>query len=111
MMEIFDYIGQSGTVYKNCCFVPNHYRNNGNNALYIINDEGPILTCTINALRINAPDEIGIKEWSENKGITKFLIDMGIIHEKPIDTELSGFVHINYYKLTEKGLELYNEQI
>ena len=95
--------------YQNCYFHPNTYHTTGNKALSIYNREnGTICVCTVNGSRILKSDEIGIKNWSENEGIDKFLIEMGIVEDKPFDYESIGFVEIPYYKLTEKGLNIFN---
>lgn len=103
----FNYTSPFGGFYKNCHFNTNHYLN-GNKALQIVDDEGVICTCSVNGLRINDTDEIGIKDWSENEGMVDFLLKNEIIFGEPIDYENSGFVTIPYYKLTDKGMELFN---
>ena len=97
--------GYGATKYPNCHFSIAHYFN-GNNALFIDDDEGRVVTCSVNGSRINEADEIGIKNWSENVGVVEFLAKMGIIGEK-VAEEPSGFVTIPYYKLTESGKELF----
>lgn len=58
----------------------------------------------------NLPDEpceeneVFVKDYSENEGMTEALIDAGIIHERPTNIALVGPYGINKYKLTEKAL-------
>lgn len=102
----FTYVSHLGTEYKNCNFIVNKY-GTGNIALLIWNKvDGIITRCTINGRRVNGPYEIGVKDYSENKGMVKFLQGLGIIENTPIDIEESGWVSIPYYKLTEKGKKL-----
>jgi hypothetical protein len=92
---------------SDCYFQVRKYQN-GNNALIIEHEEeGRICVCSVNGSKVLNGDEIGIKNWSENEGMDKFLIDMGIIENEPFEYEPSGFIQIPYYKLTKKGLELF----
>lgn len=107
----FDYTSNWGKTYKDCNFVVGEYSNNFNNYLGIVNDiEGEIITCSVNCNRVNSKDEIGIKNYSENEGMVKFLQDIGIIEDEPIAVEHSGFVLVPYYKLTKSGIELFDGQ-
>ena len=101
----FTFVSGYGTKYPNCHFSVRHFLND-NKALLIEDDEGQVLNCSVNGSRINADDEIGIKDWSENCGVVDFLTKMGIIGEK-VAEEPSGFVTILYFKLTESGKELF----
>lgn len=102
----FDYKTKWGTTYKDCFFVWDNYRNNGNIALMIENEEeGSICTCSVNANRVNGENEIGIKDYSENEGMVDFLVSLGIIEAEPFYRENSGFVTIPYFKLTQKGID------
>jgi hypothetical protein len=107
--DSFTYTSKFGTVYNDCFFEISSYTTTGNHAISIFNEEeGMICTCTVNAQRVNEPDEIGVKNYSENEGMVDFLIGMGIIEKKPFTFEHSGFVMIPYFKLTDSGLELVN---
>lgn len=101
----FTFVSAYGTKYPNCHFSVKHFLNN-NKALFIEDDEGQVVNCSVNGSRINEEDEIGIKNWSENRGVVEFLSKMGIIGEK-VAEEPSGFVNILYFKLTESGMELF----
>lgn len=106
--DSFTYTSKFGTVYNDCFFVIGSYETTGNHAISVANDEGLICYCTVNAQRVNKPDEIGVKNYGENEGMMDFLIGMGIIEKKPFTFEHSGFVMIPYFKLTDSGLELVN---
>lgn len=103
--DTFTFISAYGTEYPNCHFSIAHYFN-GNKALFIDDDDGRVVTCSVNGYRVNEADEIGIKNWSENDGVVEFLTKMGIIGEQ-VAEEPSGFVSIPYFKLTESGKELF----
>ena len=95
--------------YPNCEFVTARYTN-GNLALQIVSrDEGPICTCTVNPGGVVAHDAIAVKDYSENEGMVETLTDMGIIGEELYRIP-SGWVEIPVHKLTDKGLELFNER-
>ena len=103
--DTFTFVSGYGTEFTNCHFSVGLYLND-NKALFIVDDKGRVVTCSVNGSRINEADEIGIKNWSENVGVVEFLAKMGIIGEK-VAEEPSGFVTIPYYKLTESGKELF----
>ena len=103
--DTFTFVSAYDTEYPNCHFSIGQYYN-GNKALFIYDDYCQVTTCSVNGERINEADEIGIKGWSENKGVVEFLTKMGIIGEK-VAEERSGFVTIPYFKLTESGKELF----
>jgi hypothetical protein len=93
--------------YPNCTFKTDKYHN-GNLALQIVDDEGLIATCTVNGRAVfTNGDIIGIKDYSENEGMVDFLKSIGIIEDRPTYKEISGFVTIPYFKLTESGKELF----
>lgn len=68
-------------------------------------DGSPIAVATVCMVNetINE-DEVFIKDYSENEGITDVLIKAGIIFPEIIKTVNSGFVKISAYKLTLKAL-------
>lgn len=55
------------------------------------------------------PEEVYIKEYSENAGVTAFLIENGIIERDPVGKEPSGFVVISRYRLTPAVVEILNK--
>lgn len=81
---------------------------NGNHALQIFSLEGePMLKASVNPPEDIDPlddDEIAIKEWSENEGVTKSLIDAGVIRPEVTESIASGFVHIKVYRLTPAAI-------
>ena len=93
--------------YENCEFETGYY-GNGNRALKVSSEEeGLICVCSVNQPWGNVPDDaIAIKNYSENEGMDETLADMGIISEKLAEIP-SGFVTIPVYRLTEKGLALW----
>lgn len=96
--------------WKNCYFVPARYVDPPNLALQIMNDEqGEIAICTVNPSRYKGDDVLCVKDYSENCGMTQFLVKMGIIKDEFnwADTEESGYIFINAYTLTKKGKALF----
>jgi len=103
--------------YKNCYFEVGNYAYNSQSMYIQIknNDEGDILTATVNMPDyFYTPDTATIKNYSENKGITKFLEKLGIIEEiytrrkcNPFasDNETIDFCQINIDKLKEYSKE------
>lgn len=82
---------------------------NGRIAL-LLNDEfdgQPIATASVNMADVETayPDEIFIKEYSENEGMTEALIGAGVINPDPVQTVRTGFVIVKSYKLTEEAYE------
>ena len=92
------------------CIVALAYYNNDRKAisLYDEDDFEPIATATVNM--VNEPcedDEVFIKNYSENEGMTDALIDAEIIKKESTGFVRSGYVLIFKYKLTEKILNLF----
>ncbi len=54
----------------------------GRPAIALVADDGsPVATATVNVPDIQLdPDEVVIKDWSENQGMLEALIDAGIVH-------------------------------
>lgn len=55
-------------------------------------------------------DEIFVKDYSENEGMTEALIEANIIYKTPIETAASGHATIVAYELTEEGLKLWDNR-
>lgn len=72
-----------------------------NNALSMYDEEtGELfMVCSTNVDRKLRDDEVAIKNWSENEGIERWLIENNIIENIPFDFISSGFVIIPIYKL------------
>ena len=77
---------------------------NGRLALEIIDVEDgcPVMMATVNIPEANLkPDEVIIKNYSENEGMLDFLLRNGIV-EKPHRYENSGFVRVPVCKIIEQ---------
>ena len=106
--EKFIYKSIFGGVYDNCHFVISQYCSPKNIYIGIVSDdEGPIGPCTINIEGVIIPEnQVLVKNYSENEGMDKFLLENDIITGEPVDYISSGFVDIPVYKLGTKGKEL-----
>lgn len=101
-MEKFNYKG-----FKDCVFFASRYRDNGNLALQIVNEEdGPIVTPTVNPGEALDDDCIAVKNYSENTGMLDFLREHDIVGEV-VRVIPSGWVEIPVCRLTEKGKALF----
>lgn len=89
---------------ENLAAVFNKYQNNDRTAILLVDAEtGELWTvATVNVPEENiSDDEVIIKDWSENEGITDALIDAGII-EEPHDMVICGLVVADICKLKIK---------
>lgn len=76
--------------------------------IQLMNEEGlPPITASVFHPRLQ-PKEIGIKDYSENKGIYQALLDANII-TKYHRILISGFENILVCKLTEEAMENFLE--
>ena len=57
----------------------------------------PYMTASVNVGHAD-PDEVAIKDYSENEGILKAMVEAGIVSE-PVRTVQSGFVEIPICKV------------
>lgn len=92
------------------CIVEAMWYGNHRRALRLIDAEDcePIAVATVNIIDYPCPDDCAyIKEYSENNGMTKALIEAGLIEPEMINSVPSGHVMIGMYKLTDKALDLY----
>jgi hypothetical protein len=91
----------------NCIAMGGRYAN-GRKALSLIDakEHDPVATASVNIPeeRIKK-DQIFIKDYSENEGMAKALIDAGIIYKEPILSVKSGFVVIRAYNLSHIAIE------
>lgn len=84
---------------------------NGNTAIQLVGSadteyEGEaITTASVNGDVVLDDNVVGIKTWSENEGIVQSLVDGKVIEPKLLGFEPTGFVNIEYYKLTNKSLD------
>lgn len=95
-------IETSYATYTDCYFSIEQYRDNGNTAIMIMSkNEGPIMTATVNIdkLPFNC---VAIKDYSENCGIAKALVEAKVIEAEPYEYIPSGFVVIPFYRLTDR---------
>jgi hypothetical protein len=79
---------------------------NGQHRMEFI-DQGdglPVLVASVSIKESLFSDEIAIKDYSENEGVLKFLIEEGII-SSPLKYFNSGFVRIPICKINETLLK------
>lgn len=69
-------------------------------------DGEPWATASVNPLLELPEGYVAIKNWSENEGIERDLLDAGIVEGQPVKHIPSGFVTIPVYKLTQKALSV-----
>lgn len=92
--------------YPDCEFVTGYYPN-GNLALQVVSEnEGPIVTCTVNPGQVVTHDAVAIKNYSENEGMVDILTEMGIIGRELYRIQ-SEWVEIPVHELTDKGLKIF----
>ena len=90
----------------------NRYADNGATAIQLMSDEeGPIATATVNPVdeefdRMVKKDGghrfVCIKDYSENEGMTQFLMENNVIKPDLITWIPSGFVLLGAFELTEE---------
>lgn len=78
------------------------YVDNDRTAIVLYNNDGSLMTkATVNLDIPMEPDEVAIRDYSENEGMLNVLVAAGIVSE-PIRREQSGFVMIPICKLLVK---------
>lgn len=94
--------------FKDCYFRKSKYQMGNMIYLGIVSDEeGPIMDVTVNLSEsvILKPDEVTIKDYSENKGILAFMQQMGFAGEVlwycPSGFILAPVVKLNLDKIAE----------
>jgi hypothetical protein len=88
-----------------------HYTN-GRRAILLwdYQDGSPVATATVNLVFAKCePDEVFIKNYSENEGMTDTLIENEIIEKEPTGSDRSGFEIIFKYRLTPEMIKLFEE--
>lgn len=61
----------------------------------------PYMTCSVNMVNASCPDnEVWVKDWAENEGITEFLKEWGVIEGEPTLGDVSGYVLVYRYRFT-----------
>lgn len=93
-----------------CSVNPATY-NNGRKAILLwdYQDGSPVATATVNLPY--APcnnNEVYIKDYSENEGMTETLINANIIEKEPTGCEKPGYELIYKYRLTPQMMEIFN---
>ncbi|MBJ8356019.1 MULTISPECIES: hypothetical protein [Bacillus cereus group] len=83
----------------------------GNNAIQLVNkNDGELVTvASVNGGLRLTDDAVGIKTWSENEDIVRSLVNGGVIEPELLGVEPTGFVEIEFYRLTTASLEKINE--
>ena len=87
--------------------VGTYYNGDDNKAITLIDSKSkqPIATATINMPDMRLPaNTVFIKDYSENTGMVKALVEAGIIHDKVMYTLQSTFVNVSAYSLTNKAI-------
>ncbi|WP_117161318.1 hypothetical protein [Paraliobacillus sp. X-1268] len=82
------------------------YRN-GNTAIQLHDkeDASRVAIATVNGEFQPSEGVVGIKDWSENHGMVDALISANVIEQDLQFIEPTGFVAIEYYKLSEVTLQ------
>jgi hypothetical protein len=82
---------------------------NGQNCLRVLAMDGmPFMTASVALVEERLqPDEVFIKNYSENEGIEQDLINNGVIEPTPIETVNLKFVKINKFKYTQGFINAY----
>ena len=81
------------------------YRNGHHRMDFIDHRDGlPVLVASVAIEESLSPDEIAIKDYSENEGVLNFLMEEGII-SSPLKYFNSGFVRIPICKIDETFLK------
>lgn len=76
------------------CTIEKSRYDNGRLALSLVDEEGPVATCTVNMPDVPlGRNEVCIKDWSENEGMALALEAAGVIKSTG-KTVRSGFVEI-----------------
>jgi hypothetical protein len=83
------------------------YQNGHHRMEFIDSEDGfPVLVASVAIEESLSPDEIAIKNYSENEGVLGFLIEEGIV-SNPLKYINIGFVKIPICKINETFLEEY----
>ena len=94
--------------FENCWFECGKYNEPKNLYLAVHNKDGVMCVCTINDGEYNGDDCITVKDYSENEGMTRFLMDKGIINYNDVrKIKFSGYVCLQTFGLTAKGKMLF----
>ncbi|MDZ5589931.1 hypothetical protein [Enterococcus cecorum] len=86
----------------NCIVQWSIYYDNNNIAIQLIDEKTKelISVATANTGHENIESTVQIKDYSENEGIWRALVNAGVIEDKVIRTIASGYVEVKVAKLT-----------
>ena len=81
------------------------YHENNNIAIQLVDEKTKelISVATTNTGRKNLESTVQIKDYSENEGMWKALVNAGVIEDKVIRTIASGYVEVKVAELTEEA--------
>lgn len=92
-----------------CRLVKHIYAGTGRIALELVDDEGPVARATVNMPEVKlAPDEILIKDYSENEGMLDALVNAGVVTDTG-RREACGYVSVAVGKLTPEFFQHHGE--
>ena len=85
------------------------YQANNNTAMMIYSEENHdlITVASTNTRYIHPEGHVFIKNWTENTGVDKILVDNNVIQKEPIAYTPSGMVNIPIYELTEEARRIW----
>lgn len=104
--KTFTYMNGYGFKAEGCRFKTARYRTNGNLAIEIENDEGPVIRVTLNDSPIDDDRKIAVKDYSENRGMANWLKVMGLIDREPCGETMNCFP---LYRMTDKMMDMLGE--
>lgn len=84
------------------------YYAGGAKAIHLIEEDTgePIATATVNIIGEKIkPTQVFVKDYSENEGMAKALIEAGVIERNPVLTVRTGYVKATAYNLTQVALD------
>lgn len=86
------------------------YTNNNATGILLVDDDEDLVTvASVNVDEEEIlPDEVAIKDYSENKGIVDVLVDAGVIDKDSVRFIPSLFVIVPVFKLSDEAFEEVN---
>lgn len=87
------------------------YREIDNTAICLYTEDGELMTIATVNIRPLDSNLVAIKNYSENEGIEEVLIKNGFINSEPIHYIESGYVNVPIYELTEKSINIINNEV
>ena len=83
---------------------------NGNTSIQLYNLEGELYTTiTVNVCYLGNEDIVGVKNYSVNVGVDKFLIENELVEKEVLNRIPRGYVEIPFYRLTNKAIKIRDE--